>query len=779
MFVAVTPIATSMLTPPCVASNGTLTLERYSSVGGGKLLPGFLFMQGESDGLEQSLRVNVGGGRGSAIPFVPDDSCDDAIFEGASPDLRSPQLPYLKYDTWGCERKPVSLPSIMLESADLAVTIMPQFGGKVWSMRDKVAEREFFFSNPAHQPANIGARGAWTAGGLEFNWSPGFLGHSAFTEERVWAARLKTERGDVVRVYDFDRYNGTVFQVDLLLDANSTLWTHAKVTNPNNGSVLGYWWTCAAHTSTPGTRIIAPAEEVTVETYVGSPLRNAPWPAFDNGMLNSTFGGEGGERLVDSSYLGNIAYTGDYFLRVPSASRKWIAHVDDGGEYVAVHGHPLNGTKFFTWGQSGPGRFMQDFLAGGVPRSGDYTELQAGVTPTQQQVFTLDSGGSISFTEYYRPYRRTAAARGAMPADYKAAVADVGAWWDSEEGVPAARVQEMEGFFARLQDRAPTTDEIVSRGSEWGALHEALTGRRLAPGATFELNGDGPTEQQPSSSSSSPPPPPSSSPTAIWRELAERGSFSAATLEGLRAPLAYAVDAQWEAALVASAAAHGASWLHRLLLAVIYAEGGEVARPRELLQKAQAQTGGAASPVVARTLAVLAPDADAAWPHFARAWNLTSLPPPPLEAAEVTRRLKQNIADEVLEFCIGNLRGATDGTADPQSVWLGRLRAMSEAAQAAVGGSGSDTILVSRAILAVADGHFDEALALLSTECFPTLGRGRDVLLSLWRASVTGKAAAAKGRALSAVEAHRARKAAPVPKNIGCPYATLYCENYW
>ena len=59
---------------------------------------------------------------------------------------------------------------------------MPQFGGKVWSMHDKVAGREFFFKNPAHQPANIGARGAWTAGGLEFNWSPGEHSHSASSQ---------------------------------------------------------------------------------------------------------------------------------------------------------------------------------------------------------------------------------------------------------------------------------------------------------------------------------------------------------------------------------------------------------------------------------------------------------------------------------------------------------------------------------------------------------------------------------------------------------------------
>lgn len=316
--------------PACVVSNGTLKLERFSSVGGGKLLPGFLFMQGESDGLEQVLGVKTGGGRGEKIPFAPDDTCDDAVFEGASPDLRSPQLPYLKYDTWGCERAPAALPVLQLDSAEARVTLTPQFGGKVWGMRDKVADHEFFFHNDAHQPANIGARGAWTAGGLEFNWAPGYLGHSAFTEERVWAAKLQTERGEMVRVYEFDRYNGTVFQVDVLLQGGE-LWTHTKITNPTERDIPGYWWTCAAHTASPGTRIVAPAERVTVETYVGSALRDAPWPGFDNGMLNSTFGGNGEERLTDSSYLGNIAYTGDYFLRVKPESRKWIAHVGDDG----------------------------------------------------------------------------------------------------------------------------------------------------------------------------------------------------------------------------------------------------------------------------------------------------------------------------------------------------------------------------------------------------------------------------------------------------------------
>lgn len=289
-----------------IVSLGTLYIERYSTVGGGNLLPAFLFLQGESDGLSQELGLSIGGGHGKPVPFVPDDSCDDAIFDGASPDLRSPILPYLKQDTWGCERTPAELPTVLISSTTMEAEIVPQFGGKLWGLRDKFSGRDFFFRNPAHQPANIGARGAWAAGGLEFNWAPGYLGHSAFTEERVWSARLQTVRGEMVRIWEFDRYNATVFQVDVLLDGDE-LWTHTKVTNPSTLPVLGYWWTCAAHKATPGTRILAPAPEVTVETFVGSALRNAPWPYFDNGMLNSTFGGQIGRRLVDSSYLGNIA----------------------------------------------------------------------------------------------------------------------------------------------------------------------------------------------------------------------------------------------------------------------------------------------------------------------------------------------------------------------------------------------------------------------------------------------------------------------------------------
>ena len=38
------------------------------------------------------------------------------------------------------------------------------------------------------------------------------------TRDDVWAARVKTSRGDVLRIYEFDRFNETAFQVHTLID---------------------------------------------------------------------------------------------------------------------------------------------------------------------------------------------------------------------------------------------------------------------------------------------------------------------------------------------------------------------------------------------------------------------------------------------------------------------------------------------------------------------------------------------------------------------------------
>lgn len=290
----------------------------------GNLLPQFLFLQTHVEGGGKT--VALGGGRGAARPFIPDDTCTDDIFEGAMEDMRSPQLPYLTQDQWTCDRTVEEVDVLIYENDALKVTISPDLGGKVWAIYDKKREKDWLYNNKAHQPANIGALKSWVAGGSEWNWSPGIVGHSVFTESPTWTAIVDTEKGPMVRVFEFDRYNGTVWQVDMLLDGE-TFWAHPRVVNPTDKELRGYWWTCVAVESKPTTRIFAPATHVAETSR--DPMRDAPWPWFAGSVENSTFKGIDGSFPVDNSYLGNVLW-GDFFLRIPdTVYSPYIAHTQD------------------------------------------------------------------------------------------------------------------------------------------------------------------------------------------------------------------------------------------------------------------------------------------------------------------------------------------------------------------------------------------------------------------------------------------------------------------
>jgi hypothetical protein len=200
----------------------------------------------EEDGMKTQIfhGYNFTGEELRPNPYEPATTCTDRIFENTSPDLRTPTLPWaIQYD-FGCEREPSKeIDVIVMENEVLRATITPQFGGRVWSLYDKKAQRDVFFNNPAHQPANIAHRKAWSAGGAEFNWSPGIIGHSAFSESPVYVG---TVNDTVLRIWEYDRMNGTVWSVDMAIDDDGVFWVHPTVRNPTENSINGYWWTCVA-----------------------------------------------------------------------------------------------------------------------------------------------------------------------------------------------------------------------------------------------------------------------------------------------------------------------------------------------------------------------------------------------------------------------------------------------------------------------------------------------------------------------------------------------------
>ena len=76
--------------------------------------------------------------------------------------------PYPAQTNLGDELSPVSYDMVYLENEYLKVTILPQFGGRLFSAIDKTNGRELFHRNSVIKPDLIGTLGAWISGGIEW-----------------------------------------------------------------------------------------------------------------------------------------------------------------------------------------------------------------------------------------------------------------------------------------------------------------------------------------------------------------------------------------------------------------------------------------------------------------------------------------------------------------------------------------------------------------------------------------------------------------------------------
>ncbi len=732
---------------PTIASENIKVIE--SRVRDGNILPQFMFSQGSVEG--GMTKVVIGGGRGTPKVFTPDDSNGKDIWEGAMNDTRSPQLPYLTQDQWTCDRKEEEFKMFTIESDSLKAYVSASISGKIWSMWDKKNQREVFFNNPAHQPANIGALKAWAAGGCEWNWSPGIIGHSAFSESPTFLAKINTDKGDVLRVYEFDRYNGTVWQVDMFID-DDELWVHPRITNPNPVDLRGYWWTCVAHHVTPESRVVSPANHV-AETATGQ-LRDAPWPYMAE-IFNTSFTGLApplGNYIwkQDHSFLGNVIW-GDFFLRIPEDKEKYIMHVEKDG-YSVYHGHELDGTKFFTWGQSGPGRFMQDFLSANAPdRMGDYAELQVGPAPTQMQSWPLPQNSVKQWTEFFKSWMPTAEEKSKLQhPDYNAALDATENWISSPKGVSQEKIRHMREWMTTVSAMPVKESDIISDGMPWGYLHERLRQRMGHPGrmvdtAFFRVpdNRRMREEIQP------------------WLDLLDYGTFSNATLS--RLPISYQVSEAWRTVIEDSATKVGTTWLHSLHLGVIAAETGIVDKPRIYFQDSMNRKPNA---IAARCLALLCKTPDDAYPLFQKAWQLALN-----DTKEPSRdRLLLNLAAEITQFL--------QSQEDPK--WLPVLEDfLQKLNNVPADVLTTDQVITSGIAVALFRGDYEKAISILKSNCFPTYGKARKELIAYWYRAQLMKAEKETGRPLTRWEQRQVRVGNKVPRNIGCPYAETYCDTYW
>ena len=99
----------------------------------------------------------------------------------ANPDLL--QYPYFRFDAYESVGKQKEWKTVVMENDWISVTVFPEVGGKVWGAIDKTRGLEFVYYNHVVKFRDIAMRGAWTSGGIEFNF--GIIGHIPSTATPV------------------------------------------------------------------------------------------------------------------------------------------------------------------------------------------------------------------------------------------------------------------------------------------------------------------------------------------------------------------------------------------------------------------------------------------------------------------------------------------------------------------------------------------------------------------------------------------------------------------
>lgn len=380
-------------------------------------------------------------------------------------------LPYRIQDRYTRERKTIIFKTIILENDRLKAVFLPEYGGRLYSLKDKTTDSEMLYKNPVFQPANLAILNAWFSGGIE--WNIGQVGHTFTTCSPVHAAKLSDGEGnEFLRIYEYERCKNIYWHIDFHLPKGSDkILIYVRMINDNKGPIPMYWWTNIAVQETSKSRVFSSTSEV---IYIepqqkGFGVDTLPYlPSVPN---------------TDVSYPMQFPFSNEYFFQTPETCKSpWEAVVyEDGRLFFERSTSLLRYRKMFCWGNHAGGRRWCDFLA--KPGEGNYIEIQGGLAPTQLHGLDMPAETEWDFTQII----------GVSKVDTDLAYHK--SWGNACDYIKEHvdhNLNEDEVYVAHeklkaLAHRMP--EEMLHTGSGWGALErlrrEEVEERRIPAGFLF------------------------------------------------------------------------------------------------------------------------------------------------------------------------------------------------------------------------------------------------------------------------------------------------------
>lgn len=366
---------------------------------------------------------------------------EDEIYEGYG--RRENAYPYRQYNSYSGTLSEKELQTAVLENDYLKAVFLTEYGGRLWELWDKKKGRNLLYTNDVLQFRNLAVRNAWFSGGVE--WNIGVIGHTPLTTEQMYVAKTETERGvPVLRMYEYERIRGVVYQMDFWLEEDGRfLNCRMRIVNESADVIPMYWWSNIAVPEFEDGRIVVPARRA----YTN---RDKEVYRVDIPMVEG----------IDVTAYGTIPKSVDYFFDIPAEEPKYIANFDRTG-YGLLHlsTDRLRSRKLFSWGHQDGSDRWQEFL---TKDAGRYLEIQAGLGKTQYGCIPMAPHTAWEWMELYGAVE--------MPEEF------VQADFLECQGRLTRYVrefkpyQELDTVLKRTKTMAKTRAKLLECGSGYGAL---------------------------------------------------------------------------------------------------------------------------------------------------------------------------------------------------------------------------------------------------------------------------------------------------------------------
>lgn len=348
--------------------------------------------------------------------------------------------------------------AILMENEYLLVVILPELGGQIHRIFDKVNSCDAVYYNNEIKPGFVGLTGPWVAGGIEFGF-PQLHRNSTF-EKADYFIKNNSDGSVTAYISDIDKISQlksalkfTLYPGKAYLEAKGALYNPTEITKTFS------CWTNSVIEADDSTQIVFPPDVNEVMNYYRQSVSKYP---IATGEYYKADYGEG----VDISKFKNI--------QVPSSLMACSSEFDFIGSYNHNHNlgfvqisdyHTAPGKMCWTWGNSNFGDMWYKNLTDG---SGKYINISSGIfTKNQPDLEFLDPYEEKQFTQYFIPYKnagviKNASSDAAVNLEIKNNIAKVSVYLTSKSEVTITLKGRLKEY---LREKKVLSPEMVYENS--------------------------------------------------------------------------------------------------------------------------------------------------------------------------------------------------------------------------------------------------------------------------------------------------------------------------